>query len=62
MGFGAGLTSGKAMESRPMRELCELAADEHAVCCINIGTIAAARPPRANRKSAADILGVLPRS
>jgi nitroreductase len=60
MGFGTGLTSGKAMESRPMRELCELAPDEHAVCCINIGTPSVSRAPRENRKKPEDILRVLP--
>jgi nitroreductase len=59
MGFGAGLTSGKAMDSRPMRELCGLDAHEQAVCCINLGTVSAARPPRANRKRPAEILQVL---
>ena len=38
MGFGAGLTSGKAMWSRSVRDLFELDPHEHAVCCINIGT------------------------
>lgn len=59
MGFGAGLTSGKAMDSRPMRELFALEAHEHAVCCINIGTITSARAPRENRKRPAEILHVL---
>lgn len=39
MGFGAGLTSGQAMKSRRMHELCGLAHEEWAVCCINIGTV-----------------------
>jgi nitroreductase len=59
MGFGAGLTSGKAMDSAAMRELCELARDEQAVCCINIGTTTSPRKPRDNRKAPADILRVL---
>jgi nitroreductase len=59
MGFGAGLTSGKAMQSRPMRELCELAAEEHAVCCVNIGTPQARRGPRENRKKAGEIVRVM---
>jgi nitroreductase len=59
MGFGAGLTSGKAMDSRPMRELCGLDEHEQAVCCINIGTITSARPPRENRKKPAEILQVM---
>ena len=59
MGFGAGLTSGKAMSSRPIRQLCELAAHEHAVCCINMGTPSVVRRPRDNRKNPPDNLQVL---
>jgi hypothetical protein len=40
MGFGAGLTSGQAMASSRLQHLCGLAADEAAVCCVNIGTVA----------------------
>jgi nitroreductase len=39
MGFGAGLTSGQAMASRRMSDLCGLAVGEAAVCCVNIGTV-----------------------
>jgi nitroreductase len=39
MGYGAGLTSGQAMSSARMNELCGLGDGEHAVCCINIGTV-----------------------
>lgn len=39
MGFGAGLTSGQAMKSPRMRELCGLAHEEFAACCVNIGTV-----------------------
>ena len=59
MGFGAGLTSGKAMWSQAVRDLFELDPHEHAVCCINIGTIAKAHPPRGNRRKPAEILRVL---
>ena len=52
LGFGAGLTSGKAMSSEPVRRLLNLEATESAICCINIGT--AARAPRARSKSRAD--------
>ncbi|NMM37035.1 MAG: nitroreductase [Glaciimonas sp.] len=38
MGFGAGLTSGQAMRSGHMQKLFTLAAGEHPVCFINIGT------------------------
>ena len=46
MGFGAGLTSGQAMKSKRMHELCGLGPEEFAVCCVNIGTVS-------KRKSAA---------
>lgn len=48
-GFGSGLTSGQAMQSQAMRSLLGLAANEHAVCCVNIGTVARHKPgaPRA---------------
>jgi hypothetical protein len=39
MGFGAGLTSGQAMASQRLHDLCGLAEGEAAVCCINIGTV-----------------------
>ncbi len=39
MGFGAGLTSGQAMASPRMKELCCLGEGESAVCCINIGSV-----------------------
>lgn len=38
MGFGTGLTSGRAMGSGPLRALFALEPDEQAVCCINVGT------------------------
>lgn len=39
MGFGAGLTSGQAMASKPLGDLCALADGEVAVCFVNIGTV-----------------------
>jgi nitroreductase len=39
MGFGAGLTSGQAMASSRLHDLCGLAEGEAAVCCVNIGTV-----------------------
>lgn len=44
MGFGAGLTSGQAMASKRLGELCGLAPHETAVCCINIGTVSKRKP------------------
>lgn len=46
MGFGSGLTSGKAMESSRIRDLFGLAKHEQAVCFINVGTITKAKPVR----------------
>ena len=39
MGFGAGLTSGQAMSSQRLHDLCGLVEGEAAVCCVNIGTV-----------------------
>lgn len=46
MGFGSGLTSGQAMRSEPLRQLFQLSDDEHAVCCINVGTVTKRKPMR----------------
>lgn len=39
MGFSGGLTSGQAMTSARLHELCGLANGEVPVCCINLGTL-----------------------
>lgn len=44
MGFGAGLTSGQAMASKRLGELCRLAHGEVPVCCVNIGTVSKRKP------------------
>lgn len=44
MGFGTGLTSGQAMSSKRLSELCGLAPDEVPVCCVNIGTVSKRKP------------------
>ena len=44
MGFGAGLTSGQAMASKRLSELCGLATDEVPVCCVNIGSVSKRKP------------------
>jgi nitroreductase len=41
--YGSGLTSGKALASRALRQLFALREDEDALCFINIGTISEAR-------------------
>lgn len=45
-GFGCGLTSGQAMQSRRIRDLFQLTEGEEAVCFINIGTICQQKMPR----------------
>lgn len=44
MGFGAGLTSGKAMASMRLRALLALADGDVPVCCVNIGTVVRNKP------------------
>lgn len=44
MGFGAGLTSGQAMASKRLSELCGLAPGEVPVCCVNFGTVSKRKP------------------
>ncbi len=39
MGYGSGLTSGQAMASQRLRDLCGLVPGEVPVCCVNIGTV-----------------------
>lgn len=39
MGFGSGLSSGRAMTSKPIRSLFDLAPNEEAACFIVIGTV-----------------------
>jgi nitroreductase len=46
-GFGSALTSGKAMESKVLRDLFALRDTEHAVCFVSIGTAAKRKPVRA---------------
>ena len=46
MGFGSGLTSGQALASPRLRALFGMHEHEHAVCCINIGTVAKGKPAR----------------
>lgn len=46
LGFGSALTSGKAMDSGPLRGLFGLGEAERALCFVAIGTIAGARRGR----------------
>lgn len=45
-GFGSALTSGKAMQSEPLRQLFDLSSQDHAVCFISVGTVLSAKKPR----------------
>jgi nitroreductase len=45
-GFGSGLTSGQALMSPRLQSLFGMHEYERAVCCVNIGTVAKAKPPR----------------
>ena len=47
LGFGASLTSGKALQSAPLRALFALGEHEQALCFVNIGTPGRAKPIRA---------------
>lgn len=46
LGFGAGLTSGQAMQSQALHQLLTLQEGERAVCCINVGTATKRKPAR----------------
>ena len=59
MGFGTGLTSGRAMASPHLRRLCGLNDGEVAVCCVNVGTVAKRKVASRVRPAATEILSVL---
>ncbi len=46
-GFGSALTSGKALQSAPLRALFDLQAGERALCFISVGTVTSRKPRRA---------------
>jgi len=52
MGFGAGLSSGRALYSQRMRLLFGLAADEQPLCFITVGTVLKSKSPRPRPTSA----------
>jgi hypothetical protein len=60
MGFGAGLTSGRAMSSPRMNRLCRLAEGEAAVCCVNIGTVSQRRAAARLRPLSSEFVSELP--
>jgi nitroreductase len=59
MGFGAGLTSGRAMASPRMARLCSLGEGEVAVCCVNIGTVSRRHAAPRSRPTAGELVTVL---
>ena len=59
MGFGTGLTSGKAMASTRLRALLTLSDAEVPVCCINIGTVGRHKPRQGKRPAPASFTTVL---
>lgn len=50
MGFGSGLTSGKALDSSVLRERFGLKACERAVCFISMGTVTSIKAPKSRRE------------
>lgn len=46
MGYGCGLTSGRALTATPLRRLFQLADSEQAVCFINVGSVSKRKPLR----------------
>ena len=46
LGYGSGLTSGKALKSAGLRALFGLSEGQHAVCFISLGTIESRKKPR----------------
>ena len=46
MGFGAGLSSGRALYSRQIRLLFGLADDEQPLCFLTVGTVTTSKPAR----------------
>ena len=46
LGYGSALTSGKALKVAGLRTLFGLAAGEHAVCFVSLGSVQSRKPPR----------------
>lgn len=43
-GWGSALTSGKALKSAALRALLDLGPQEHALCCLSVGSVSARKP------------------
>ena len=46
LGYGSALTSGKALQSAPLRALFGLTEGQHAVCFVSLGSVQSRKPPR----------------
>lgn len=44
MGYGSGLTSGKALKASCFRAGLGLGTSEHAICCVSVGTVSSRKP------------------
>ena len=44
MGYGTGLTSGKALKAQSFRSSLQLKRSEHAICFLNVGTVSSRKP------------------
>lgn len=51
LGFGAALTSGKALASSALRSLFDLGDEEQALCFLSVGSVASCRPARLRPQS-----------
>jgi nitroreductase len=51
MGYGAGLTSGKALKSESFRLGLGLHSGEHAICFLSIGTVGSRKPFKTRQDS-----------
>lgn len=60
LGYASALTSGQALVSRAMSDLCRLAEGEQVVCCVNIGTASRRSQRLQPRPLPAQLLSVLP--
>jgi nitroreductase len=47
MGYGSGLTSGKALKAASFRAGLGLNPSEHAICCLSVGTVSSRKPFKA---------------
>jgi nitroreductase len=59
LGFGTGLTSGKAMASTRLRALLGLPDGDVPVCCINVGTVTKHKPRQGKRPASALFMSTL---